>query len=109
RVQELPIPGRRSEAWKYTPVAKLFNRPYEKPDGRAQVELPARLPFPATRVVFVNGHFRPDLSDDLKAHKGVVIDSITHHLGHGPLKARYGQLAPVGDRLFTAMNAASPT
>lgn len=109
RAAELPVPGRRTEQWKYTPVAKLFNRPYVKPDGQVQVELPARLPFPATRVVFVNGHFRPDLSDDLKADKGVVIDSITHHLSHGPLKANYGRIAPIGDRLFTAMNAAAPT
>lgn len=106
---ELPIPGRRTEQWKYTPVARLFNRPYVKPDGQVQVDLPARLSFPATRVVFVNGHFRPDLSDDLKADKGVVIDSIKNHLSHGPLKARYGNIAPVGDRLFTAMNMAAPT
>ena len=109
RAAELSIPGRRTEQWKYTPVAKLFNRPYVRPDGQVHVELPARLPFPATRVVFVNGHFRADLSDDLKADKGVVIDSITHHLSHGPLKANYGKIAPIDDRLFTAMNAAAPT
>ncbi|MBS1942721.1 MAG: Fe-S cluster assembly protein SufD [Bacteroidetes bacterium] len=109
RAVDLPIPGRRTEQWKYTPVAKLFNAAYVKPDGDAHVELPARLPFPVTRVVFVNGHFRPDLSDDLKADKGVVIDSITHHLSHGPLKANYGRIAPIGDRLFTAMNMAAPT
>jgi hypothetical protein len=33
-----------------------------------------------TRVVFVNGHFRADLSDDLKTDKGIVIDSLKHHL-----------------------------
>lgn len=107
--QELPIPGRRTEQWKYTPVAKLFKTAYVGPDGSAPVELPARLPFPATRVVFVNGHFRPDLSDDLKTDKGVVIDRITHHLSHGPLKANYGRVASIGDRLFTAMNTAAPT
>jgi Fe-S cluster assembly protein SufD len=57
----------------------------------------------------VNGHFRADLSDDLKADKGIVIDSLKHHLSHGPVKAHYGQVAPIGDRFFTAMNAASPT
>jgi hypothetical protein len=31
---------------------------------------PPRLPFDTTRVVFVNGHFRADLSDDLKGLKG---------------------------------------
>ncbi|HMN06126.1 MAG TPA: Fe-S cluster assembly protein SufD [Flavobacteriales bacterium] len=106
---ELPVPGRRSEPWKYTRVAHLFREAYVKPLGDAAVELPDRLPFPATRVVFVNGFLRPDLSDDLKAHKGIVIDSITNHLGHGPLKANYGSAALLDDRLFTAMNTAAPT
>ena len=109
RANELPFPGRRSDQWNYSPVAKLFNKSYGKPDGQVPVELPARLPFPATRVVFVNGHFRADLSDDLKTDKGVVIDSIRHHLSHGPLKANYGRIAGIGDRLFTAMNTAAPT
>jgi len=105
----LPIPTIRSEAWKYTRVSKLFNQPYAAAKGDASVTLPARLPFDTTRVVFVNGHFRADLSDDLKADKGIVIDSLKHHLSHGPVKAHYGQVAPIGDRLFTAMNAAAPT
>lgn len=109
RSRELPIPDRRTEAWKYTRVSKLFSNAFVAPVAPAKVQLPARLPFPTTRVVLVNGHFRADLSDDLKADKGIVIDSIKHHLGHGPLKAHYGTIAPVGDRLFSAMNAASPT
>ncbi len=109
QVNALPVPTIRSEAWKYTRVAKLFNQTYAAPKGAANVTLPARLPFDAARVVFVNGHFRADLSDDLKADKGIVIDSLKHHLSHGPVKAHYGQVATIGDRLFTAMNAAAPT
>jgi Fe-S cluster assembly protein SufD len=105
----LPVPSTKSEAWKYTRVAKLFNQPYAAPKGDATVTLPARLPFDTTRVVFVNGHFRADLSDDLKTDKGIVIDSLKHHLAHGPVKAHYGQVAPIGERLFTAMNTAAPT
>ena len=106
---DLPIPDRRTEKWKYTRVAKLFTATYVAPVAPDRVTLPEPMPFPATRVVFVNGHVRADLSDDLKADKGVVIDSITHHLGHGPLKAHYGKIAPSGDRLFSAMNMAAPT
>ena len=105
----LPIPTTRTEAWKYTRVAKLFSQPYAAPKGDATVTLPARLPFDTTRVVFVNGHFRADLSDDLKTDKGIVIDSLKQHLAHGPVKANYGQIAPIGGRLFTAMNTAAPT
>jgi Fe-S cluster assembly protein SufD len=109
QVHALPIPGVKSEAWKYTRVGKLFKEAYIAPQGDATVSLPARLPFDTTRIVFVNGHFRADLSDDLKADKGIVIDSLKHHLSHGPVKAHYGTLAPIGDRLFTAMNTAAPT
>jgi Fe-S cluster assembly protein SufD len=111
----LPVPSTRTEAWKYTRVAKLFSQPYAAPKDDATVTLPARLPFDTTRIVFVNGHFRVDLSDDLKtdpgsgAGKGIVIDSLKHHLAHGPVKAQYGSLASIGDRLFTAMNTAAPT
>jgi Fe-S cluster assembly protein SufD len=109
QAQALPIPTSKTEAWKYTRVGKLFNQPYAAPKGDANVALPARLPFDALRVVFVNGHFRADLSDDLKRQKGVVIDSLQHHLTHGPVKEHYGTLAPTGERLFTAMNTAAPT
>ena len=109
QAQALPIPGIKTEAWKYTRVGKLFKDAYIAPDGNAAVTLPARLQFDTTRVVFVNGHFRADLSDDLKAEKGIIIDSLKHHLSHGPVKANYGQIAPIGDRLFTAMNTAAPT
>ncbi|MBK8228605.1 MAG: Fe-S cluster assembly protein SufD [Flavobacteriales bacterium] len=107
--QALPIPTSKTEAWKYTRVAKLFNQPYAASKGDANVSLPARLPFDVTRVIFVNGHFRADLSDDMKVQKGVVVDSLKHHLSHGPVKEHYGTLAPTGDRLFTAMNTAAPT
>lgn len=109
QVHTLPIPTTRTEAWKYTRVGKLFNQPFAAPKGDATDTLLARLPFETTRVVFVNGHFRADLSDDLKTDKGIVIDSLKHHLAHGPVKAHYGQVAPIGDRLFTAMNTAAPT
>ncbi len=105
----IPVPSIKTEAWKYTRVGKLFKDAYAAPQSDVTVALPARLPFDTTRVVFVNGHFRADLSDDLKAEKGVVIDSLKHHLSHGPVKAHYGQVAPIGDRLFTAMNTAAPT
>jgi Fe-S cluster assembly protein SufD len=109
QVHALPVPTSKTEAWKYTRVGKLFNQPYAAPAGDANVALPARLPFDTTRVVFVNGHFRADLSDDLKGQKGVVIDSLKHHLSHGPVKEHYGTLAPTSERLFTAMNTAAPT
>ena len=109
QVHALPIPTIKTEAWKYTRVGKLFNQHYAAPNGHVIPALPARLPFDVTRAVFVNGHFRADLSDDLKGQKGLVIDSLKNHLTHGPVKEHYGTLASTYERLFTAMNAAAPT
>ncbi|MFZ1333725.1 MAG: Fe-S cluster assembly protein SufD [Flavobacteriales bacterium] len=109
QVMALPIPNSKTEAWKYTRVGKLFNTNYSAPVGNVAVELPARLGFDTTRIVFVNGHFRADLSDGLKAQKGLVIDSLQKHLAHGPVKENYGNIAASNERFFTALNGASPT
>ena len=114
QVHALPVPTSKTESWKYTRVSRLFNQPYAAPNGDAyggggKFPAPTRFPFDTTRVVFVNGHFRADLSDDLKSQKGLVIDSLKHHLTHGPVKEHYGTLAPTSERLFTAMNTAAPT
>ena len=109
QVNALPVPTTRTEAWKYTRVGRLFHTAFVPADGAAQVELPRRLPFPATRIVFVNGHFRADLSDDLTLQKGIVIDSLKGHLTHGPVQRHYGQLTPLDQRLFSALNTAAPT
>lgn len=109
QVNTLPVPTIKTEAWKYTRVGKLFNTAYATPNGAATVALPERLSFDTTRVVFVNGHFRADLSDDLKGQPHVVIDSLTTHLSHGPVRNHYGFITPVSERLFSAMNAAAPT
>lgn len=109
QVAALPVPTIKTEAWKYTRVGKLFSTEYVASNGAAVVTLPERLPFETTRVVFVNGHFRSDLSDDLKAQPHVVIDSLTAHLSHGPVRNHYGFITPLNERLFSAMNAAAPT
>jgi Fe-S cluster assembly protein SufD len=109
QVNALPVPSLKTEAWKYTRVGKLFKDAYAAPKGNADVVLPTRLPFDTTRVVFVNGYFRADLSDEFGAQQGVVIDSLSKHLSHFPVKTHYGTMAPTSERLFTAMNTAAPT
>jgi Fe-S cluster assembly protein SufD len=102
------VPGGRTEAWKYTRVGRLFKDPYVAPQGDAVVDLPERLPFPAFRLVFVNGFFRSDLSDELPV-KGLVFTPMREVMGSPAFAARYVSLTPVHERLFSAMNTASPT
>src|ERR687892_1917656 len=75
RFEALGFPGPKAEAWKYTQLAALakleFRLPAPAPVGRDDVasfllDEPA-----ATRLVFVNGGFAPELSDTLSAGNGV--------------------------------------
>ena len=108
-VNALPVPTIKTEAWKYTRVGKLFGQNYTAPNGDAQVTVPERLPFPTLRLVFVNGVFHRELSDELWPVKGVVITAMREGMGSGAFAARYISITPVNERLFSAMNTAAPT
>lgn len=61
----LGLPGRRDEAWKYTNLRPLADAAFCEPltsrvDGEAPLDLVPRLT--TSRLVFVDGRFRPDLS-----------------------------------------------
>jgi Fe-S cluster assembly protein SufD len=107
--RSLPIPTIKTEAWKYTRVGKLFSQAYAAPNGQAPVTVPARLPFPTLRLVFVNGLFHRELSDELWPIKGVVIGCMSEAMGAPEFAQRYVSITPIKDRLFTAMNTAAPT
>ena len=109
QVQALPVPATRTEAWKYTRVGKLFNQPYHVPDGTVPVELPERLPFPALRLVFVNGVHRADLSDAWSGITGLQAASMRDIMASSGFAQRYVPITPVHERLFSAMNTAAPT
>ncbi len=75
--QELGFPGRREEAWKYTnlrPLAEAaFHEPLSRvspptspdlsPEGGGEELEPGMPRVGKSRLVFVDGHYRPDLSD----------------------------------------------
>ena len=109
QVSALPLPTIRTEAWKYTRVGKLFNQTYTAPDGNAAVALPERLPFPALRLVFVNGIFHRELSDEVWPVKGVRIGFMRELMSAPEFAQRYVPITPVNERLFSAMNTAAPT
>lgn len=73
-LQELAVPHRRSERWKYSPVAGVWST-YEASKHSTAIEAGCeRCPIPgldAYRFVFVNGVFDPEASD-LPVHDGGV-------------------------------------
>jgi Fe-S cluster assembly protein SufD len=104
------FPTRRVEAWHYTdlrPLTELrfdepltaVDRPVMLPDGIAEAGAP--------RLVFLDGRFRPDLSDLDALPEGVRVESLGALLEAGDerVRARFGALAPVEASAFVALNA----
>jgi Fe-S cluster assembly protein SufD len=109
RFRRIGFPGPKSEAWKYTSVRPLAREDYalapKVPLGRAEVA-PFLLKEPkALRLVFVNGHFAADLSDDLSALRDRAVQSLALALDAGAVTP-----TEVGDttaeRGFSALNSA---
>jgi Fe-S cluster assembly protein SufD len=131
RFGELGFPTTKDEEWKYTsvaPIARTAFRPAgrEAADGPLPVGLtPERLPFGGVarcRLVFVNGHFAPQLST-LDAggggtpRSGVGAAHLPRGLAAGSLAAaletdfgrvqeHLGRYARYHDRAFVALNTA---
>jgi Fe-S cluster assembly protein SufD len=85
RFMTLGFPGAKTEAWKYTsvgPLAKIsFDLALRRDLRRADVK--PYLVTGATRLVFVNGHFAADLSDDELVGQRATVCSLAGALERG--------------------------
>lgn len=103
------LPGRRSEAWKYTPLRALERRSFAAASAPVQVDPAALAGIPAPRLVFVNGRHDAALSDLEGLPAGVSVRPLSQLLDAGdPLAAdalsrRYPDPAEVFARLNTAL------
>lgn len=74
RYLELGLPDRRNELFRYIPLRKLFASDYQPAAPKESVTLPsAYAECDGTTLVFVNGFFRPDLSQTDALPSKVVI------------------------------------
>jgi len=103
------FPTRRNEAWHYTDLRALTELRFD--EALVAVDRPVLLPdgIPeagAPRLVFLDGRFRPDLSDLDALPDGVRVESLAVLLEAGDegLRARLGRLAPAGAGAFVALN-----
>ncbi len=115
RFSALGIPTNSLEAWKYTDISKIIDRPYALP---LAPEVPSVDPsdiapftiddMDAHRVVLVNGRVDPSLSDLGDLPSGVVVSSLTQAGDAHPdiVEAHYGQYADFEDEALTALNTA---
>lgn len=109
RFAALGLPAPRSEAWKYTNVARIARTPFRPAAGPGSVDVTAAFHFPAgdgARVVFVNGRYSPELS---RAGDGVVVfRSLREALREDPqsVEPHLARHAGFQDSVFTALNTA---
>jgi Fe-S cluster assembly protein SufD len=114
RYRRLGLPGPRVEAWKYTnlnPLAKIDFAPAVNGEATpATVALPTgrTLAVQGTRLVVVNGRFRPDLSALDELPDGVVAGGLAEALARDPaaIEANLGRIATVDGMPMLALNTA---
>ena len=76
------LPSRRDEAWKYTKLKLDGFAPAVGSKREITPDVLPRLPFPAHRLVMVNGRFRADLSDaGLGESLAAALPGLTENLG----------------------------
>jgi Fe-S cluster assembly protein SufD len=115
RFADLGIPTNDLEAWKYTNIAKIIDRPYTLP---LAPETPSVAPsdiapflvdeMDAHRVVLVNGRVDESLSDVGELPPGVVVSSLAQAGKEHPdvVEAHYGRYADFEHEALTALNTA---
>jgi len=115
RFAELGFPKLKDEDWRFTnvePIANLPFRPvFEPADAGVTREWVAQSTFgkiPATRLVFVNGHYAAELSTATPLAGGVKVESLSWVLAHEParLESNLGRLTQNENNAFTALNTA---
>ncbi|HTC11327.1 MAG TPA: Fe-S cluster assembly protein SufD [Acetobacteraceae bacterium] len=94
-LRTLGLPGRRNEAWHYTNLRPIEDAAFSEPLTalRDSGMLLARVPHIGTRLVFVDGRFRVDLSDTPPA----IFRPFAMH-------ARFGDLAQPAREPLVALN-----
>ena len=112
RFAEQGLPGPREESWKYTNLRPLQRIDFA-PEAEASVNvdrLPSLLPVGSAghRLVFVNGCFRPDLSDTTDLPEGVQVGSLAEALARAPdeLAEHLGRIANGAEQPLLALNTA---
>jgi Fe-S cluster assembly protein SufD len=115
RFAGLKFPSTRDEEWKYTSVAPVAGTPFRVvpshvPDGISPQEIERALfgEMECTLLVFVNGHFAPELSRRRALPDGVRAGSLAEFLEKEPdlLEPHLARHASYEDQAFVALNTA---
>lgn len=101
-IQSTDFPTSRTEAWKYTRVAKIKNSSFQiRTDFPKLTEKLGQIDgLEGSVVVFVNGFFAPELSQ-IHQEEGVEVVALSQE---NPFSPELGKLVPLEGELFSALN-----
>jgi Fe-S cluster assembly protein SufD len=110
RFSQLGFPTVRQEEWRFTNVAAIADTPFRLPEKAPTnaVECIARVAIPnaAARIVILNGHFSPELSETKNLPAGAVAVGLAEAIASSaPEVAHLGELA-WENAPFVALNTA---
>jgi Fe-S cluster assembly protein SufD len=115
RFAEVGFPTTKEEAWRFTSVAPITRVPFQlaAPGVAPRVD-PAVLerltfePWECSHLVFVNGHYAPDLSRLRPLPAGVLVGSLAEALAanRDRVEPHLAQVADVASHAFAALNTA---
>ncbi len=111
RFSELGFPTTHEEDWRFTNISPISRTTFQLADGSAKVKArdldPFRIPGAASQLVFVNGHYTPELSSLGKLPKGVRVCSLAEAIEHArSLEGLLGRYASFDRDAFIALNTA---
>ncbi|MDE2388568.1 MAG: Fe-S cluster assembly protein SufD [Betaproteobacteria bacterium] len=106
RVSTQKLPTKRDEDWRFTDISPLTTLPYRpsQPDVNLRIQDIQHLFLDEVknRLVFIDGHFSPQLS--VIANSALVIGNLPAHTSI--LESHLGQYARFDQNVFTALNTA---
>jgi len=113
RANALSVPTTRDEDWRFTDLTQLTRlqlRPASPSRGAVSAETvqPCVVPEAGARLVFVDGHFAPELSVESEAASGARVTSLTAALKTEAqrLEPYLARIASVDGNVFAALNTA---
>jgi Fe-S cluster assembly protein SufD len=114
RFQAVGFPTTKSENWRQTSVAAIAKTPFKlaaRPASGQSLEHARRFAFPedaACELVFVNGHYEPQLSRLGKLLRGLKVVSLASALASpqaGEIREHLGRHADINANPFVALNS----
>jgi Fe-S cluster assembly protein SufD len=113
RFAAIGFPTSRDEEWRFTPVAPIAKATWREAPASTPISLDELRPYlfghpEWTRLVFVNGMYRPELSSPPPDHRGLRAGSLALALRGGTpsLERQLGRHAALESSPFTALNTA---